>query len=55
MSQAQIGLLVIGGLLVVSFIAGINESERNFKEAENKPLINTRNWEQHQRRLKKFG
>tara|TARA_B100000212_G_C27023057_1_gene384009 strand:- start:175 stop:429 length:255 start_codon:yes stop_codon:yes gene_type:complete len=55
MSQAQIGLLVIGGLLVVSFIAGIGESERNLKEAENKPLINTRNWEQHQRRLNKFG
>ena len=55
MSQAQIGLLVIGGLLVISFIAGIGESERNFKDAENKPLMNTRNWEQHQRRLNKFG
>mgnify|MGYP001162534313 FL=1 len=53
----MIWILVI--LIVVAFLAGVIESEKRneeyFKDAENKPSMNTKNWEQHQRRLNKFG
>tara|TARA_B100000212_G_scaffold16904_1_gene11522 strand:+ start:227 stop:475 length:249 start_codon:yes stop_codon:yes gene_type:complete len=46
-------------LLVVAFLAGVIEAEKRneeyFKAAEDKPSMSTKNWEQHQRRLNKFG
>tara|TARA_B100000963_G_scaffold32503_1_gene24146 strand:+ start:535 stop:795 length:261 start_codon:yes stop_codon:yes gene_type:complete len=54
-----LAFLVLGGLLAIAIIAGVNEaikqSEQHFKDAESKPSMNTNNWEQHQRRLDKFG
>ena len=46
--------LLVGAVSAILFISGIY-SEKYFKEAENKPSMNTNNWEQHQRRLNKFG
>ena len=31
-----------------------NQSEKYFKDADNKPSMNTNNWDQHQRRLIQF-
>ena len=53
----MIWILVI--LLVVAFLTGVIEAEKRseeyFKAAEDKPSMSTKNWEQHQRRLNKFG
>ncbi len=40
-------------MLVIAIIQG-NQSKQYFKDAENKSLINTNNWDQRQIRLNKF-
>ena len=54
MDGGLVFFLVFGALLAI-FLISENYSEKYFKEAENKPSMNTNNWEQHQRRLNKFG
>ena len=53
------GVWIIVGLLVIAFVAGVIEAERKSeqykKDAEKNPSMSTKNWDQHQRRLKKFG
>ena len=53
----MIWILVI--LLVVAFVAGVIEVEKRneeyFKATEDQPSMSIKNWEQHQRRLNKFG
>ena len=51
--------VIVGGFIAIVIIAFlyvvIEESEQYFKDAENDPSMNTKNWDQHQRRLNKFG
>ena len=54
MDGGLVFFLVFSALLAI-FLISENYSEKYFKEAENKPSMNTNNWEQHQRRLNKFG
>ena len=53
------GVWIIVCLLVIAFVAGVIENDRKSeqykKDAEKDPLMSTKNWDQHQRRLKKFG
>ena len=54
MDGGLVFFLVFGAVIAI-FLISENYSEKYFKEAENKPSMNTNNWEQHQRRLNKFG
>ena len=54
MDGGLVFFLVFGAVLAI-FLISENYSEKYFKEAENRPSMNTNNWEQHQRRLNKFG
>ena len=46
-------------LILIAFVAGAIEADKKHqqyvKDAENNPSMSTKNWEQHQRRLNKFG
>ena len=54
MDGGLVFFLFFGAVLAI-FLVSENYREKYFKEAENKPSMNTNNWEQHQRRLDKFG
>ena len=51
--------VIVGGFIAIVIIVFLNEvinqSEQYFKDSENDPSMNTKNWDQHQRRLNKFG
>ena len=51
--------VIVGGFIAIVIIVFLNEvinqSEQYFKDSENDPSMNTKNWDQHQRSLNKFG
>ena len=53
-----LAFLIFGAIAIAatqSVRQALDLTEEYFKEAENKPSMNTNNWSQHQRRLIRFG
>jgi len=48
-------ILIIVVALLFAKLEAEKRDEEYFKQAENNPSMSTRHWDQHQRRLNKFG